>query len=99
MEAVTTRHNEIKIKRYWDYQVSDAVVNNLISTRGIRSYWAGIDEDVDFWENGKKSGHKNNQQHGSRDNHQKEKKNPQHRETFKWAKNKSLDRKSPYSKQ
>ena len=56
VEAVVECHKEmkpLKIHRHWDYQVSDAVVNNLISSKGIHSYWAGVDEALEFWENGR----------------------------------------------
>ena len=58
IEAVVARHKEMKllrIRRHWDFQVSDAVINNLISSKGIHSYWVGIDEALAFWENGRKN--------------------------------------------
>ena len=59
--SIVALYNEmkvLKIKRKWSYEDLSLVSAGQINGDGKLSYWCGIDEALQFWENGKKRQHK-----------------------------------------
>ena len=57
LESVTSQFNEMKIlriKRHWSFNDASLVSGGMINGDGKQAYWSGIDEAIDFWENGRK---------------------------------------------
>ena len=59
IEKMVNNYNEmkmLKIRRVWHFDDSRAVERNsqFLTESGIENYWAGVDEALQFWENGKR---------------------------------------------
>ena len=57
LESVVTLHKEMKVlrmKRRWRYEDGSVNPNGSINDDGILTYWASIDEALQFWETGGK---------------------------------------------
>ena len=57
METVVNLFKEmhlLKIHRHWSYNDFGVTVNGMINETGKMRYWSGIDESIEFWENGKR---------------------------------------------
>ena len=95
MESVVGQHKEmkmLKIKRRWNYE--DNSVNNLgqITPDGQLTYWAGVDEALQFWETGRK---KFNLQEGNKPHKFVEKMHHKFKGTSRAQQNKYYWEKSP----
>ena len=57
LESIAGKFKEtktMKIRRHWSYNDSSVTPAGIINETGKIRYWSGIDECIEFWENGKK---------------------------------------------
>ena len=57
IETVTSLHAEmrfLKIRRIWSDSDSSVTPTGVITEMGRNKYWPGLDEAIEFWENGRK---------------------------------------------
>ena len=58
METVVGLFNEmklLKIRCHWSYNDIGVNLNGTVQDLGRARYWMGIDEAIEFWENGKRN--------------------------------------------